>query len=278
MTNQALRRSSTLWAADIVEQSIALPLIDPRRRRYLIASDGRAGSTLITAILAAAGADLGMRPLEEWNPLGGAHEHPGLDRLNRALEQANHLTAHAQTFPGLRWLARFLRSRAKARVRQLMARAHYVKASPLAAAYVFKLGLMPQTIAVYRDFGDLARSKMLLERMPWPNVADRALHTYRNALVAIHTFGGCAISYEEMIDPRQTGWLDALADCTGLDRDALLQARNRIVKPRQTSDRRGELFRLDERLEAVEKDLRSLRGRYVPPSLSYLRATAAARS
>ena len=59
------------------------------------------------------------------------------------------------------------------------------------------------------DFGDLARSKMLLERMPWPTIADRALHTYRNALIGIHTFGGCAISYEEMVDPAQTAWLQA---------------------------------------------------------------------
>jgi len=277
MTYQMVRSVSAFYGVDSVEHPIALPLIDPARRRYLIASDGRAGSTLITAILAAAGADLGMEAVETWDPLGGAHEHPGLDRLNRALEQANYVTALAQTLPGLRLLARFLRSRAKARVRQVMARAHYVKASPLAAAYVFKLGLMPQTIAVYRDFGDLARSKMLLERMPWPNVADRALHTYRNALVAIHTFGGCAISYEEMIDPKQVGWLDALADCTGLDRDALLQARNRIVRPRRKETLASETFRLDDRLEAVAKDLRSLHGRYVPPSLSYLRAAGAAR-
>lgn len=246
-------------------------------RRYIIASDGRAGSTLIAAILAAAGGDFGMKPVENWNPLGGAHELPGLDRLNRALEQAQYVTELAEKFPGLRLLARALRSIAKRKLRRAATQSVFFKSSPLAAAYLFKLGLSPQTIAVYRDFGDLARSKMLLERMPWPNIANRALLTYRNALIAIHTFGGCAISYEEMIDPRQTAWLDALADCTGLDREALLLARARIVRPIGRAPNRRENFNLDDRLEPLERDLRSLRGRYLPPSASYLRAAAAAR-
>jgi hypothetical protein len=151
-----------------------------------------------------------------------------------------------------------------------------VKCSPLAAAYAFKLGLMPQLIVVYRDFGDMARSKMLLERMPWPTIANRALYTYRNALIGIHTFGGCAVSYEEMIDPRQTAWLHALADCTGLDRDALIQARDRISKPCSKGSQAG-AFCLDERLTSIEKELRALRGRYIAPSPSYLRAVASVK-
>jgi hypothetical protein len=257
-------------------QGLAAPGVDPSRRRYLVASDGRAGSTLMTAILAAAGADLGMPAVERWNPLGGAHEHPGLDRLNRSLEQALWLTESASKVPGLAVLARLSRSRAKAQVRRLMARGQCVKCSPLAAAYVYKIGLMPQVIAVYRDFGDLARSKMLLERMPWPTVANRALDTYRNALLAIHTFGGCAIAYEDMVDPEQGAWLKALADCTGLDRQALAEARARIARPRPHPRPAANGFHLDDRLDSLARDLAALRGRYVPPSLPYLRAAAAA--
>ena len=258
------------------EKLLALPVVDPHRRRFLIASDGRAGSTLIAAILGAAGLDLGMSSVADWNPLGGAHEHPGLDRVNRTLETAEHLTDLAEKFPALRNLTRLYRSLAKRRVRSLMKRGQCVKCSPLAAAYVFKLGLMPQIIAVYRDFGDLARSKMLLERMQWPMIADRALHTYRNALIGIHTFGGCAISYEEMVDPQQTAWLEALADCTGLDYLTLAEARSRIARPEPRRESEKQQFHLDERLDAVERDLRVLRGRYTPPSWQYLRAAAAA--
>jgi hypothetical protein len=260
------------------EKILALPLVEPHRRRFLIASDGRTGSTLISAILGAAGMDLGMSPVDDWNPLGGAYEHPGLDRLNRTLETAEHLTELAERFPCLNAVTRFYRSLAKRHVRGLMKRGQCVKCSPLAAAYVFKLGLMPQIIAVYRDFGDLARSKMLLERMQWPMVADRALHTYRNALIGIHTFGGCAISYEEMIDPQQTAWLQALADCTGLDYLALAEARARIARPKPGLSGEKQLFHLDERLDGVERDLRGLRGRYVPPSWQYLRAACSAGS
>ena len=257
------------------ERPVALPVVDPTRRRFLIASDGRAGSTLITAILGAAGLDLGMPPVDDWNPLGGAYEHPGLAQLNRALETAEHLSDLAERFPGLQTLSRLYRSRAKKRVKTLMAQGQCVKCSPLAAGYVFKIGLMPQIIAVYRDFGDLARSKMLLERMPWPAIADRALHTYRNALIGIHTFGGCAISYDEMVDPNQTAWLQALADCTGLDYQALAEARGKIARPKPKMNRTAQIFHLDERLDSVARDLRVLHGRYTPPSWQYLRAAAA---
>ncbi len=258
------------------EKVVALPIVDPSRRRFLIASDGRAGSTLITAILGAAGLDLGMPAVDDWNPLGGAYEHPGLAQLNRSLETAEHLSDLAERLPFLQTLSRLYRSRAKARVRKMMSRAQCVKCSPLAAGYVFKIGMMPQVIAVYRDFGDLARSKMLLERMPWPTIADRALHTYRNALIGIHTFGGCAISYEDMVDPAQTAWLQALADCTGLDYQNLAEARARIARPKPRLYGQSQLFRLDERLDSVERDLRVLSGRYIPPSWQYLRAAASA--
>ena len=260
------------------ERPVALPVVDPSRRRFLIASDGRAGSTLITAILGAAGLDLGMSSVDDWNPLGGAYEHPGLHQLNRTLETAEHLSDLAERFPGLDTLSRFYRSRAKRRVKKLMSQGQCVKCSPLAAGYVFKIGMMPQIIAVYRDFGDLARSKMLLERMPWPTIADRALHTYRNALIGIHTFGGCAISYDEMVDPAQTAWLQALADCTGLDYQDLAEARARIARPKPRLHGQLHHFHLDERLDSVEQDLRVLSGRYIPPSWQYLRAAMASES
>ena len=260
------------------EKMVALPIVDPGRRRFLIASDGRAGSTLIAAILGAAGLDLGMPAVGDWNPLGGAYEHPGLAELNRSLEIAEHLSDLSERFPYLRTVSRFYRSRAKARVRKLMSRGQCVKCSPLAAGYVFKIGLMPQVIAVYRDFGELARSKMLLERMPWPTIADRALHTYRNALIAIHTFGGCAISYEEMVDPAQTAWLQAVADCTGLDYQNLAEARARIARPKPRLYGQSHMFHLDERLDSIEHDLRVLSGRYVPPSWHYLRAAAGVKA
>jgi hypothetical protein len=242
--------------------------IDASRIRYLIVSDGRTGSSLIAAILGAAGANLGMSHVENWDQLYGAHEFPEMARIDRLLEQAQYLTELSRKLPAVRHVARLWRSLAKRRVRRLMTKTVYLKISPYAAPFIFKLGLTPRVIAVYRDFGDLARSKMLAHRMPWPAIANRCLMTYRNALICIHTFGGCAISYEEMMDPGQSAWIDALASCTGLPRQLLLDARARIVKP--TTIRRTAPFRLDERLDHLQEDLRSLRGRYVTPSESYL--------
>ncbi len=81
-----------------------------------------------------------------------------------------------------------------------------------------------------------------------------------------------------MIDPQQSAWLQALADCTGLDYQALAEARRQLARPKPKVNREAQVFHLDERLDSVEKDLRVLHGRYTPPSWQYLRAAAAVAS
>jgi len=169
-------------------------------------------------------------------------------------------------------MARLARSIAKRHVRRYMARAPFLKCPAAAIPFVFKLGMVPRVIAVYRDFGEIARSKMVQYRASWPTVADRLLMTYSNALIAIHSFGGCAISYEEMIDQRETAWIDALAACTGLDAGAIAEARARLVVPRAPCDTPP--HRLDLRLDHVYADLKALRGRYLPPSQQFLEQLA----
>lgn len=239
------------------------------RVKYLIVSDGRSGTTLLTSILGTAGADFGLPVAEHWDASGGSNEHPDLVPTTDVLEKAEALTAHSTRYPGLSILARGYRSYAKRKVKRLLDKAPYHKSSAYMAPYAFKLGFSPRVIASYRQSGDLARSKMLLQRTTYPTIVERIEMTYRNALIGIHTFGGCAISYEEIIDPDETDWMEALSQLTGIEYDTLMGARQRIV--RTTNPGSSTDFRLDARLEALYEDLGAIKGRYIPPSAQYLR-------
>ncbi len=240
------------------------------RIRYLIVSDGRSGTTLLASILGMAGADFGLPVAEDWNPSSGSNEHPDLVPTTEVLEKAEALTALSTRYPGLDIIARGYRSRAKRKVGRLLEKAPYHKSSAYMAPYAFKLGYSPRIIASYRQSGALARSKMLLQRTTYPNIVDRIEMTYRNALIGIYTFGGCAVSFEEIIDPGETGWMEALSEMTGMDYAALAEARARLVKS-EADGNTSAGFRLDPRLEALYEDLRAIKGRYLPPSTQYLR-------
>ena len=248
---------------------MASPNAPDPRVRILIVSDGRSGTTLLSSILGHAGADFGLSVSGEWDPSSGGNEHSVLIPTTRLLEKAEHVWWVSERVPGLRALGRLYRSRAKKKLNGLLLKAPFHKASAYMPAYAHKLGYIPRVVASYRDFGDIARSKLLLHRMTYPAIADRLEMTYRNALIAIHTYGGCAISFEEIVDPAETGWIDALSETTGIDRGALKVARNQLVKNKHGND--PEKFRLDPRLDALFADLQALKGRYIPPSRQYLR-------
>jgi len=240
------------------------------RTRFLIVSDGRTGTTLLSAILAYAGADFGMPVANSWDHRAGANEHPEFIPAIYALEKAEHVFDLSTRFPGLRPIARFYRSIAKRRVGQLMRKAAYHKASGYMAAYAFKVGFDPRVIASYRRFDALARSKMLQQRVGYPDMVRRFERTYRNALIGIYTFGGCAIDFEELVDPSETGWASALSHVTGIPYQALLVGRQAVVGERAKSHD-GEAFRLDTGMDSLSEDLTSLRGRSIDPSPQYRR-------
>ena len=127
------------------------------------------------------------------------------------LETAEHLSDLAQRFPGLQAVSRLYRSRAKSRVRKLIGQGSMRQM--LAAgrrAMCSSSGLCRRSSRSIATSAIWRAPRCCWNACRWPTIADRALHTYRNALIGIHTFGGCAISYEEMVDPQRTA-LDASA-------------------------------------------------------------------
>ena len=60
-------------------------------RRFFIVTVGRTGSSLLASILADAGADFGVQGKADWDPAGGAYEHPSLVPVIRKFERMNEI-------------------------------------------------------------------------------------------------------------------------------------------------------------------------------------------
>ena len=86
----------------------------------------------------------------------------------------------------------------------------------------------------------------------------------------LDTYGGCAVSYEEVVDPDDTAWGDALALTTGLSRNALLAARGKRIKDKIL--KYPEAVGLsDPTADRIYENLRKLKGVAVEPSPQFRR-------
>jgi hypothetical protein len=205
---------------------------DPLPERTLMVTTGRSGSSLLAAVMAAAGADFGMPLPETWGAGSGAMEHPLAQQAGRLARQAADIQVPRGRPSVLRYLADARLHRAKAAVRRLLAQVDTAKADnmDLWLPHVPKLGYAPRLVVPYRSPEAVGRSFLVQAKRNWTDVADEYARINANALLQLQTFGGCAVELDELSDPAETAWAAAVAGVTGLDRDALLDARRRLLR------------------------------------------------
>ena len=132
------------------------------------------------------------------------------------------------------------------------------------------MGYSPRIITTYRRFSDNARSLFIMLGMGFADIVDYYCRISRNALLMLDTYGGCAVSYEEVVDSEDTAWADALALTTGLSRNALLAARDKRIKDKVQHG--PEVVGLsDPTADRVYEKLRKLKGIAVEPSPQFRR-------
>ena len=203
-----------------------------RAYKFLIIGTGRSGTSLMSAILADAGADFAMPNIDDWNPTIGYFEHDDVQRAGKAFEAAE------QFKPLLRgsWLARkrrrYYMAIVKSSIKRLLDKADYAKSINLVwlSHTIYLSGFQPKIILIHRRFEDIAISAHLSFGWSYDETKRRFLAIYRTGIVQAKLYGGCVIAYEELIDPTETAWAGALAGATGLDETALLESRLRRVK------------------------------------------------
>lgn len=238
------------------------------KRRYIIVTAGRTGSSLLAAILADAGANFAMPDRKDWNPESGAYEHPlfwGAYAWHSRADKINQSIIPNQL--GWQWSQKKMR----AQLTDLMEQANYVKypgGGIWLVQSIANLGYDVRVIVNYRRFDEYARSRYL--RFGWgiQQIIDTYLNVYGTALMQLQYFGGCTVDFAEIVDPNETAWLSALAGLTGLDEGKLLQSQSERVRPKSAKPEKPAIHNPmmdDERISNMYSAMRDLKGQVILP-------------
>ncbi len=243
------------------------------RRRFFIVTAGRTGSSLLATILAEAGADFGMPPQEQWDVArGGSMEHEEIRRASHHFLRAFDRSPVKPPGALSKLIWSYHRDAGKRHLKRALAGATYFKALnlDLAIPFAIKLGYFPQVIVNYRPFEEqvVSLSQMLIS---WSAATLAAAHnrTYQNALLLVHSYGGCVVSYADLTDRRRTEWAASLAAITGLPAEKLLAGRDRRTSAKETA---GESIPvLDDTAHRTFLAIDQLSGRTLSPSPQAMR-------
>lgn len=237
-----------------------------RSERFLVINSGRTGSTLLSAVLADAGADFGMPAVQTWSAEDGAFEPSAITRAAAWFAVADQMGPAKPLWPRS-WHWTLARHRAKVHLARALNAARFVKGPSLDLAVqpAAKMGYLPRIIVSYRAFP--AQAMSLAQRSGWRDVTALEayyLRTYKNALMWLLVFGGCVVDYDELTDPGETEWASALAALTELPRSAMIAARQVRLGPKRT--RQAVLPVLSAECDRLYAAMRELSGQLVLPA------------
>jgi hypothetical protein len=228
---------------------------------------------LLIAIMADAGADFAMPVPEDWDTArGGALALPEIRRATNHFRLAFELSQRRPALPPVQWIWNWHRSLGKRHLKRALDKAIYVKADDLdlAVPYAIKVGYFPRIIVSYRRFGAQAVSfSQMFINWSVEAMATEYDRTYRNAVLQMYAYGGCVVSYADLVDRTRTEWASNLAEVTGLTAERLLASRDRRVKSGERTEL--ELPVLYESVEQSFLAVDTLSGRALPPSPQALR-------
>lgn len=249
------------------------PAGDPGRRCWFILTTGRSGSSLLSAVLAHAGADFGLPVPSIWDADRGVLEHPQIILAARYYRRGFD-ALHGRSLLSPRLEAALYRARARRRLRRALAAANFFKIGDLDLVVqpAFRLGCDPRVILSYRRFEPNATS-LLVGRTydPPESLARDYVRLYRNGLSLLDTFGGCVVAYDELMHAPATA-LRALAGVTGLEAGRLEAAYAALARPRERVTEPAGIVHTD--AQAVFAELERRRGQVVEPSAQALRKLA----
>lgn len=245
-------------------------------KRYFILTMGRSGSSLLSRILTDAGADFAGKSAVDWTPLAGAFESNKTDKTAFLFSQAHHFYnnfRHALLYKC--WhkkIATYKRNSARRRLRAQLAQSHFFKQTEnlhFAVRPAADLGYWPTIILNYRDFrGWLGSLYPGSKYDTIESLTTRYCSILRNSLALLDLFGGCVVSYDELMDPNETRWAEALGAVTQISPDALLESRKERHK---SSGTKTSLTAVSNEAQALEAMAQARQGVAIPPSEAALK-------
>ncbi|MCH7951086.1 MAG: hypothetical protein IH875_11555 [Candidatus Dadabacteria bacterium] len=235
--------------------------MDNDKIRYLIVTTGRSGSSLLSAILADAGAFFNMPNISSWDRIKGAYEHPKLHSAFKWYSRSQKIVK--SVLPSQPW-KRLFEIRIQRDLSDLFSDTIFAKSTGLIwlVQRIHKLGYQPKIIVSYRKFEGYATSRYL--RFGWsvPEAVKVYSGVNSTALLQLQIFGGCAVSYEELTNTEDQSWAEAISTVTGLNCSRLLQSREKHSIPIL---RNSTLPIFDEAANDIYTKLLKLKGTVINP-------------
>lgn len=241
------------------------------RKRFFVLTPGRSGSELLGLILRESGAKFYVGAQESIYADTRLYEHPELNRISYLLEQAHRLQSEYRysLLYSLFYhkIITYKRFAARRKLRKFLDHVIFSKNTNhlhhgirLAA----HLGFWPVVILNYRNYQTWIGSLYPGQRYETvPSLTDGYNATMRNSLALLSLFGGCAVSYEEIMTANDTEWAHVLGQVTGLDAKAILSSRDRLLK----APGKGTALPVhDAQAERLEASAREHQGTVVVPS------------
>lgn len=195
---------------------------------YIIISTPRSGSTFLASAIAYAGGEFGLPKVNSWDRASGEFEHPLLVASYKYLKRIHQYKSYSDTF------ARLNERKLLKNLKKLFEQVRFAKFPPLSYMlpfYIAKAGFDVKVIVSYRQFEDYAQSMMIKNGISYTQAKDAYLETYRNAVMLLNIYGGCAISYEEITSDSERDWCMALESQCQLDAGSIQEYRRMYSKP-----------------------------------------------
>lgn len=197
--------------------------------KYIICGTERSGSTLLSAVLANAGANFGMSLKTDWNRNSGAFEHTTLINMIKYFKRKELYGNFSDR------LKLFFENKIIQQIKNgLGEEVTYLKYpiySEQQAYYVRKSGFQPRLIMTIRKFEEVAQSQLYKHGGNYLDLKNYYIDTLSTCILELKNYGGCIISYDELTNLNERKWADRITQITGLSKNLLIEKRDTLLKP-----------------------------------------------
>jgi len=248
-----------------------LDSIPSERKRFFILTPGRSGSSVLSRILADSGAKFLTNKQDSSTDPFSLYESLYLNKTAYLFEQGYRLQfkyrfsiIYSVFYHKIITLLRFI---ARKRLNKYLKAAAYCKNTAHlhhGVRVAAHLGFWPVVILNYRNYQTWMGSLYPgLRYQTVDSLTENYVSSMKNGIASLGLFGGCAISYEEIMDLGATEWAHALGETTGLAADVILANRERLFREPGPETA---LPVTDVEAEHLEGMARGFEGRVVPSS------------
>jgi hypothetical protein len=229
---------------------------DNDKYRYMLVGTGRSGSSLLSAIIADAGANFDMPNVSAWDRRSGAYEHPELINSYKWFLRSKKMALLSDR------LRRFCEIRTENKLSTLLDRAVFAKYPHAFRLIHFtpELEFYPKIILSYRDFAGYSKSMYRKNGMDMPNLIKSYKEINSTALLQLEVFGGVAINYKELVDKSETNWAETISSLTGIDFSSLLESREKRVQLNHNMSSITKNYSFDSEINAIYSMLNQSKG------------------